>query len=129
MNLEIEKVFIEKFIKKDYQKRIIYELTKKREKALSRFSHNTYDILKKDNNILLIYDKDSVETLISSKDILNKDCYFISRFFDGEIIKLEAALKESFEDLYSSIIILTDFVIIKEETTIGKTNIYLIKTK
>lgn len=129
MNLEMEKVFIEKFIKKDYQKRIIYELTKKREKALSRFSHNTYDILKKDNNILLIHDKDSVVTLISSKDIFNKDCYYISRFFDGEIIKFEVALKEAFEDLCSSIIILTDFVIIKEETIIGKPNIYLIKAK
>lgn len=129
MNLEIEKVFIEKFIKKDYQKRIIYELTKKREKALSRFSHNAYDILKKDNNILLIYDKDEILNLISSKNILNKDCYYISRFFDGEIIKLDVALKEAFEDLCSSIIILTDFVIIKEETIMGKPNIYFIKTK
>ena len=59
-------------------------MTKKREKALSRFSHNACDILNKDNNILLIYDKDSIVTLIQNKDILNKDCYFISRFFDGE---------------------------------------------
>ncbi|MDE6945669.1 MAG: hypothetical protein K2P14_00650 [Anaeroplasmataceae bacterium] len=129
MNLEIEKVFIETFIKKDYQKRIIYELTKKREKALSRFSHNACDILNKDNNILLIYDKDSIVTLIQNKDILNKDCYFISRFFDGEIVKLEIALKEAFEDLCSSIIILTNLVIIKEETIIGKPNVYLIKIK
>lgn len=124
MNLEMEKVFIEKFIKKDYQERIIYELTKKREKALSRFSHNAYDILNKDNNILQIHDKDSVVTLISSKDLINKDCYFISRFLDGEIIKLDVALKEAFEDLCSSIIISTNFVIIKEETIIGKPNIY-----
>lgn len=37
MNLEIEKVFIETFIKKDYQKRIIYELTKKEKKLYQDF--------------------------------------------------------------------------------------------
>lgn len=129
MNLEIEKKFIEKFIQKDYQKRILFELTKKRNKALSRFSHNAYDILKKDLTISLIKDENSILSFIPYKKISNKECYLISRFFDGITMKFDAALKISFEDLCSSIIVLNDFAIIKEETIKGQPNIFLIESK
>lgn len=45
MNFDIEKKFVKDFIKKEYAERLNYELMKKREKGLSRFSHNVIEII------------------------------------------------------------------------------------
>lgn len=79
-------------------------------------------------SILLIEDESVIFSAIKEKNILDKNCYYISRFFDGEIIIFGNALKYLFEDLCSSIIIFNDFVIIKEETLKGRPNIYLVKS-
>ena len=48
MDFDIEIGFVKKYIKKEYQDRLIFELKSKkhREKAVSRFSHFSENILK-----------------------------------------------------------------------------------
>ena len=125
MDIEIEKEFLQNYIKREYQERILHELTKKREKALSRFSHNAIELLKKELPISLIKNEKDIESFRKLKNI-NEECYFISRFYDGTIMKLDNALKEAFHDSCASIIITKTFIIIKEEVEIGFSNIYFI---
>lgn len=129
MNLEIEKSFIEKFIKNEYKDRLIYEMVKKREKGLSRFSHDSLKIIKNNSTILNLTVENYFSIISKYRNIFNKECYFISRFYDGEMMLFDVALKKSFEDLCSSIIISNDFAIIKEETEKEPSNIYLIQSK
>ncbi|MDE6655970.1 MAG: hypothetical protein K2J85_03165 [Anaeroplasmataceae bacterium] len=126
MNLEIENSFVEKYIKKEYQERLKHELMKKREKALSRFSHNAFELLKKNLTIVQVKDENSILTF-EAKSSIHEECYLISRFYDGMVMKFNVALKELFEDLCTSILVSNDFTIIKEETEKGQPNIYLIK--
>lgn len=61
------------------------------------------------------------------KNDMNNSCYYISRFIDGEIIPFKEALKNLEKDSYSSIIILNNQAIIKEETEKGKPSIHLVR--
>lgn len=83
--------------------------------------------MKKDLIILTIKDETSILSFKEIKNVYNEECYFISRFYNGNIMKLDAALKEAFYDSCSSIIISKIFAIIKEEAEIGQTNIYFIQ--
>lgn len=44
MDIKIEKEFIQTYIKRDYQERILYELTKKRERHYQAFEKRSYNL-------------------------------------------------------------------------------------
>lgn len=125
MNIEIEQKFVETYIDKNYQKRLLLELSsaKKRLKALSRFSHGAETVLSKALNTKMITD-------FSDLNENNKRVYVISwDENDGALILLEDAIKYC-EKAYTSVIVIGDgFSLIKEEVERGKPKIFYLKAK
>ena len=124
MNIIIEQEFIKKYIDKGYQERLLLELesTKRRTKALSRFSHNVEKILNK--NI-------TKKTITNFSDIkeTDKTIYVISwDEHDGTQISFADAIKYC-ETAYMSVVLIgQSFALIKEETEGGTPKIFYLKS-
>ena len=124
MNIAIEQEFIKKYIDKGYQERLLLELesTKRRTKALSRFSHNVEKILNK--NI-------TKKTITNFSDIkeTDKTIYVISwDENDGTQTSFADAIKYC-ETVYTSVVLIGNaFSLIKEETEGGTPKIFYLKS-
>ena len=123
MNIAIEQEFIKKYIDKGYQERLLLELesTKRRTKALSRFSHNVEKILNKNITKKITNFGDIKET--------EKTIYVISwDENDGTQISFADAIKYC-ETVYASVVLIGNaFSLIKEETEGGTPKIFYLKS-
>jgi hypothetical protein len=123
MDITIEQEFIEKYIDKGYQERLLLELSsaKRRTKALSRFSHNIEETLNK-NTIK--------KTVTNFGDIKETDqtIYVISwDENDGTQTSFADAIKYC-EAAYTSVVLIgKTFALIKEETEGGTPKIFYLK--
>ena len=120
---EIEKLFVERYIKKIKQDRLLFELSgKKRQKGIGRFCHNTEDII---NTERIVYSGNS----LLSDDILKivkqykvmEPCYIIAynKELDQQCISLADALNLILGNGMPAIIICDDLVIIETEQCYG----------
>lgn len=127
MIFNIESEFVKKHIKKEYQERLIFELQSKkhREKALSRFSHNSQLILK--NHFEKTTAIPTTRNLPFEIDFSEK-CYIISSDEnDGIFIPLIDAIKFCEQSYMAVILITSKVVIIKEEYENGKPFFFVAK--
>lgn len=117
----MEEKFVKMFIKKQYQERLLFELSsKKREKAIDRFSHETKKLLK-ENLILMQGEKisqEDIEKLLGIKKN-SKDVYVITlnSLYDKKLIQLERAFNIFFDEYLPMIIIGETFALIRQETS------------
>lgn len=112
-NTEIE--FVKKYIKKEYQERLIFELQsqKHREKAISRFSHFSKDIL---NDSFKSCDMSEFPNLVRDKIAAKEKTYIISSDEnDGKLLPLSEAVECCKKSYMAMILISKKFVLVKEE--------------
>lgn len=112
-NIEIE--FVKKHIKKEYQDRLLFELQsqKHREKAISRFSHNSEKILKNGFKCCNILD---LKTYLFNVYDSKKKCYVISNDEnDGKMFLVSDAIEYLMCSYMTMILISENFVVVKEE--------------
>ena len=116
----MEEKFVKMFIQKQYQDRLRFELTsKKREKAINRFSHNAKQLLK-ENLILKQGEKISKEDIEKVfKKETNKDVYLISLnpIYDQKLEGFSSAINIFFDEFLPMIIIGESFALIRQETS------------
>ena len=127
MDLRIETNFVNKCIKKAYRDRLLFELhsAKKRPKAISRFAHQCEDILQNSYTRISMV---NLQSEISHKITATDQCYIISdHVHDGETITLSNGIKYCKESYTPFILIASRFIIIKPETEIGESEIYIFK--
>lgn len=129
MNASIEQKFVDTFVARDLRNRFKFELLgKKRDKALSRLSHDVDDIL----------DHKYMTTISSQEELLNrladtfKNLNFVSSYtiggeHDGERLPALDAIKFSFETAVASVVILSQsLAFVKSETERGFSDKYLL---
>ena len=127
MNEEIESLFVNTYIQKQFRERLIFELKdvsskspKRSYKAFAKFSHTVEDYLIP--HIIAISDSKITEQEILSfvkNMVKEKNCYYMDEF-DGAEMLLNDAIEKAFNYLGASIIVYKKvFAIIKEETSIG----------
>ena len=127
----METKFVNLFVLKTKQERMLFELFKKRNPAIDRFAHNSILILNQ-NKIVLSGEKLQQEDII--KELFNYvslkvDVYVIAcnEKFDKQIMKLSEAIMAFFDDPLQMII--TDgekFALIKEELSGNYSQKYLL---
>lgn len=128
---DIEKLFAEHFIKKEYRPRILYELSslKKRGKALSRFAHDAENILKKE----CIYQKKSsftIQELICEFGFYEKVYILSEDGDDAHYLNFEEALSRMMNDYLAKIFIFSgDSAFIKTEAEDGSSMKFILKYK
>lgn len=123
MDKKIEQQFVERYIAKNYQERLLWELSsaKRRSKALSRFSHDADDVLDQQVNPKII----TSFTEICERD---KTVYILSwDENDGMNLPFDEAIRYC-ESTYMSVVLIgKSFALIKEETEKGTPNIFYVK--
>ena len=115
MNKQKEENFIKKYVQKNRQERLRFELTneKKRKSALDRFSHSALEIIDK-SKIIAEMQKANDEMLI--KLLSPNDNYVLSgKYIDGLDMSSKAALQEINEEFGPVIVISSKCAIIKTE--------------
>ena len=115
MDLNIETNFVRKCIKKEYQERLLFELSSKkhREKALSRLAHASQSILQNNCSPISVSD---LRRHISHDLVDGKKCYVISgNQNDGEMLEMRHAIEYFEESSMLVIVIAPSFVVVKEE--------------
>ena len=123
MNKQKEENFIKKYVQKNRQERLRFELTneKKRKAALDRFSHSTLEIIDK-SKIIAEMQKTNDEIII--KHLSSNDNYVLSgKYIDGLDMSSKAALQEINEEFGPVIVISSKCAIIKTEGYGNKTYI------
>lgn len=123
-NIEID--FVKNYIRKQYQDRLIFELSSKklREKALSRFSHSSETML---SPRFEQCDMQEICKFISIHNIMNQQCYIISfDKNDGKTLALSDAYECCKNSYMAMILISKNFVVVKEECE-GKSLTFLAK--
>ena len=111
MDKNIETKFVNKFVKKEYRDRLLFELSslKHRQKAISRFSHNSEAVLI-DNFV-----KMSVEQIKQQKLKLTTIYIISGDECDGVFMGFFEGLTH-LEKSYMAVILIGDeFVVVKEE--------------
>lgn len=124
MNSILEIKFINTFIVKEKQERLIHEFSnpKKRENALLRFSHNVESVVS-DNFIKYRCNIDKLAKLLN----LSCNVYVISLLkIGGEICLYKEAISHLDEQYMPVIIIADNYVIIKTESDGLKDNIFIL---
>ena len=128
MSEQKEKLFVEKFICKNYRDRISYELNskKKRENAIMRFCHDIENLIDT-KKIKKIYNRFDICELV--KFFNKKDCYVLSaRFIEGKEMQAECALHYMEKESLSVIILCDPICLIKNESE-GCSTIYILEDK
>lgn len=123
MNTDTEQEFVRNYIDKNFQDRLIYELSssKKRVNAMARFSHNAEAVLDKSLNKKVIKSHDEIRES-------DKTLYLISSGEnDGVTLPFSDAIRHC-ENSYSAVIVIgKGFSLIKEETECGKPKMLYLK--
>lgn len=120
---EIEKSFVERFIKKEKQDRLLFELSgKKRQNGIERFCHNAKDMI---NTERIAYSGNSLfpdEILKITKQYQVPElCYIIAyqKELDKKYVSLTDALDLVLGNGMAAIILCGDFVIMETEQCFG----------
>ena len=125
MDFSIEIDFVKKHIKKEYQERIIFELQskKKREKAISRFSHSSEMILK---DQFVKCTMAELQNHLTDSCGVKEECYMISGdTLDGHILPLHAAVEYCKASHMAVILISSKFAVVKEEFEGGQPQVFI----
>lgn len=97
MNIDKETLFVKKFIAKNKQERLLFELssTKKRNQAILRLSNYTIDTAVQYSGSDL--NNDEIKQIFARKFDINNDCYVISddSSIDGTIMSFKNAYTEA----------------------------------
>lgn len=137
INEQIETLFVNTYIQKQYRERLIFELKDTTSKAhrrscnaFKKFSHLTADyviprlVAISDNKLT---EQDALSFVKNMVD--DKTCYYMNAL-EGEEMPIDKAIEQAFNDLSASIIVYKDrFAIIKEETEIGAPVKYILVNK
>ena len=120
---EAEKSFVKKFIKKEKQDRLLFELSgKKRQHGIERFCHNAEDMIDTEriaysgNNLL----PDEI-LKITEQYKVPESCYIIAyqKELDKKYVSFEDALGLVLGNGMAAIIICNDFAVIETEQYSG----------
>lgn len=120
---EAEKSFVKKFIKKEKQDRLLFELSgKKRQHGIERFCHNAEDMIDTEriaysgNNLL----PDEI-LKITKQYKMPESCYIIAyqKELDKKYVSFEDALGLVLGNGMAAIIICNDFAVIETEQYSG----------
>ena len=129
MDLNIEKTFVEKYVNKDYKKRLIFEFeTKKnRQNAIMRFCHNTEKILDI-NTFQAIYEKKDVAAFM---DFLTEEFYYVLSFeyVDGIVMRANDVINYICDVYFPVLVLGNSMAIVKKEFEKGTKNFFLLKNK
>lgn len=127
MNEQIESIFVNTYIRKQYRERLLFELkdisdkTRKRsQNAFGKFSHSAEKyvipglVAKSDNRLT------EREVLAFIKKFITEDtCYYMDEY-GCEEMPINTAVEKAFDHAGASVIVYKNiFSIIKEETEIG----------
>lgn len=132
MNIDKEKIFVNRFIMKKKRERILHELSKpsKRLDALSRFCHN-YDMYVDERKIIYSGKEVSDDVL---KKLIKKNSSEIEGYmicwderYDAKDMTLECAIDIMRDDGMCMIFIVEDICIISTEQTQGPKEIVLLR--
>lgn len=128
---KFEQKFVTKCIVKRMQNRFLFELNgKKRVNCIDRFSHNTDELLKKENIILKSNKLSKDEILLISEDFLQvKECYIIAHNIDLDkrLCSFPDAIKLVLGNGMPAIIISDNFAVIETEQCYGTPTRYILK--
>ena len=132
MDLEMENLFVKKFISKDMRERFLFELSsKKRELAMLRFSHQVEQVI--NLRTLMFTEKSISECAIC--DWFLKICKYAESAYmmscnqsDGSILPMKKAIEICLNDYMPSVIMVDGHcALIKEEVNIGPAAKYFLK--
>ncbi|MDO4731443.1 MAG: hypothetical protein Q4B14_04875 [Clostridia bacterium] len=127
---EIEKLFIERFIKKNRQDRLLFELSgKKRQNGIGRFCHYTEDLIKPDRIVASGNKLYSDEILsVAEKYNVSGLCYIIAynKNLDRKTCTLNDALNLVLGNGMAGIIICDNLVVIETEQSFGTPTRYIL---
>lgn len=120
---EAEKSFVKRFIKKEKQDRLLFELSgKKRQHGIERFCHNAEDMIDTER---IVYSGNSLfpdEILKITKQYkVPESCYIIAyqKELDKKYVSFEDALGLALGNGMAAIIICNDFAVIETEQYSG----------
>ena len=120
---EAEKSFVKRFIKKEKQDRLLFELSgKKRQHGIERFCHNAEDMIETER---IVYSGNSLfpdEILKITKQYkVPESCYIIAyqKELDKKYVSFEDALGLVLGNGMAAIIICNDFAVIETEQYSG----------
>ena len=120
---EAEKSFVKRFIKKEKQDRLLFELSgKKRQHGIERFCHNAEDMIDTER---IVYSGNSLfpdEILKITKQYkVPESCYIIAyqKELDKKYVSFEDALSLVLGNGMAAIIICNDFAVIETEQYSG----------
>lgn len=120
---EAEKSFVKKFIKKEKQDRLLFELSgKKRQYGIERFCHNAEDMIDTER---IVYSGNNLlpdEILKITKQYkVPESCYIIAyqKELDKKYVSFEDALGLVLGNGMAAIIICNDFAVIETEQYSG----------
>lgn len=120
---EAEKSFVKRFIKKEKQDRLLFELSgKKRQHGIERFCHNAEDMVDTER---IVYSGNSLfpdEILKITKQYkVPESCYIIAyqKELDKKYVSFEDALGLVLGNGMAAIIICNDFAVIETEQYSG----------
>ena len=120
---EAEKSFVKRFIKKEKQDRLLFELSgKKRQHGIERFCHNAEDMIDTER---IVYSGNSLfldEILKITKQYkVPESCYIIAyqKELDKKYVSFEDALGLVLGNGMAAIIICNDFAVIETEQYSG----------
>ena len=120
---EAEKSFVKKFIKKEKQDRLLFELSgKKRQHGIERFCHNAEDMIDTER---IVYSGNNLlpdEILKITKQYkVPESCYIIAyqKELDKKYVSFEDALGLVLGNGMAAIIICNDFAVIETEQYSG----------
>ena len=137
INEQIEMLFVNTYIQKQYRERLLFELkdtsSKTRRRycnAFKKFSHLTADYVMP--HLVAMSDRKLTEQDVLSfvKNMVDeKNCYYMTDS-EGEELPIKEAIEKAFNYLGASIIVYKErFAIIKEETEIGAPFKYILVNK
>ena len=110
-----ETVFVETYIKKEYQERLLFELKspRKREKALSRFAYDVKKLFKPSILVTKIAIEDAHIELQNKNE---KTCYLISGDeHDGQFFSIDTAFQYFVDTYMPMILVHKEQAFLKEE--------------
>ena len=133
LNSEYENIFIEQFIVKERRERIRFELDgKKRRDALSKFCHDSEDLLMM-NRVVYSGNDISQNALIklAEENCKSKLCYIMAynNDIDGIVCSFEEAVEKVVGNGMAAIIISDGFAIVETEQCFGSAQKYVLSLK
>ena len=132
MDYVIEKSFVNKYINKNRKERILYELksSKKRKNAVSRFCHNTSDLLNKEKIIYKAdyYSERFFKEIFKEKKIHQGYIVAMDDKFDGKIVSEIDFFDMVLIDLMCVIFITDNNCVIISEEENGKRESFLLES-